>query len=163
MNAQFRSAVLFVSDMAASRRFYEQLLGQQVDMDFGVNVGYVGGLALWDIRAVSEVVFHRALEGGARLGRENLEVYFEIEDLDSALQTLLAEGVSLVHPIVEQPWAQRVLRAYDPDGHLVELAEPMDRVVLRLAASGLNAEAIRERTFMPLPVIEHMLSNSTMG
>ncbi|MBN1679538.1 MAG: VOC family protein [Anaerolineae bacterium] len=161
MNAQFRSAVLFVKDITASRRFYEQLLGQQVEMDFGVNVGYVGGLALWDVQAAFEVVFHRAPEGDARLGRENLEIYFEIEDLDAALQSLMAEEVNLVHPIVEQPWAQRVLRAYDPDGHIIELAEPMETVIHRLAASGLSKEAIHERTYMPIPFIEQTLAGET--
>jgi hypothetical protein len=132
-------------------------------MDFGVNVGYVGGLSLWDVQAVFEVVFHRVPEGDVPLGRENLEIYFEIEDLDAALQSLVSEGVSLVHPIVEQPWAQRVLRAHDPDGHIVELAEPMQRVVRRLAASGQNQEAIRERTGMPLAFIEQILAEETVG
>jgi catechol 2,3-dioxygenase-like lactoylglutathione lyase family enzyme len=161
MKTQFRSAVLFVKDMTASRRFYEALLGQQVEMDFGVNVGYVGGLALWDVQAVFDVVFHRAPDGDTRLGRNNLEVYFEVEDLDAMLQALMAAGVNLVHPIIEQPWAQRALRAYDPDGHIVELAEPMPIVVHRLVASGLSKEAIRERTAMPLPFIEQILGGNT--
>jgi catechol 2,3-dioxygenase-like lactoylglutathione lyase family enzyme len=161
MNAQFRSAILFVKDMAASRHFYEQMLGQQVDMDFGVNVGYVGGLALWDVQAVFEVVFHRSPDGDARLGHDNLEIYFEIEDLDAAQKFLMAEGVNLVHPIVEQPWAQRVLRVYDPDGHIIELAEPMPIVVRRLAASGLSKQAIRERTAMPTEFIEQTLAGET--
>ena len=161
MYAQFRSAILFVKDMKASRHFYEQLLGQQVDMDFGVNVGYVGGLALWDVQAVYDVVYHRAPDGSTRLGRDNLEVYFEIEDLDAALQALTDAGVTLVHTIVEQPWAQRVLRAYDPDGHIVELAEPMPVVVHRLAGGGLSAPAIRERTAMPIAYIEQTLRHSS--
>ncbi|MCL5275069.1 MAG: VOC family protein [Chloroflexi bacterium] len=161
MNAQFRSSVLFVKDMTVSRHFYEQLLGQQVDMDFGFFVGYVGGLALWDVQAVFEVIFHHAPEGDARFGRDNLEIYFEIEDLDAALRSLMAEGVNLVHPIVEQPWAQRVLRAYDPDGHIIELAEPMQIVVHRLTASGLSKEAIHERTAMPIAFIEQTLTGKT--
>jgi catechol 2,3-dioxygenase-like lactoylglutathione lyase family enzyme len=158
MKAQFRSAVLFVKDMAASRRFYEQLLGQQVDLDFGVNVGYVSGLSLWDVQAVFDVVYHHAPEDSTPLGRDNLELYFEVDDLDTALRTLTAEGVRLVHPITEQPWAARVLRAYDPDGHLVELAEPMDVVAHRLAANGQSVEAISKRTGMPIAVIEKMLA-----
>ena len=158
MQAQFRSVALLVSDMAASRRFYEGLLGQEVDMDLGVNVGYTCGLALWDVRAAYDVIHHHEPEGDAPLGRGNLEVYFEVDDLDAALEALTAAGVRLVHPIVEQPWAQRVMRAYDPDGHIVELAEPMGRVVQRLAASGLDVEGIRRRTYMPVEAIEHLLA-----
>jgi catechol 2,3-dioxygenase-like lactoylglutathione lyase family enzyme len=158
MKAQFRSAVLFVKDMAASRRFYEDLLGQQVEMDFGANVGYVGGLALWDIKAVFEVVYQRPPEADTALGRNNLEVYFEIDDLDAAQQALTAAGVRPVHPIIEQPWAQRALRVYDPDGHIIELAEPMPVVVRRLQAGGMSKEQIQARTAMPLPAIEQMLA-----
>ncbi|RPJ01413.1 MAG: glyoxalase [Chloroflexi bacterium] len=163
MSAQFRSAVLFVRDMAASRHFYEHLLCQKVDMNFGVNVGYVGGLSLWDVQAAAEVVFHRAPDGGTALGRDNLEIYFETEDLEAMLQLLTTAGVKLVHPIVEHPWAQRALRAYDPDGHIVELGEPMQATVRRLAAGGLSKEEIQGRTYMPLPAIEQMLAGEATG
>ncbi len=163
MNAHFRSTVLFVKDMAASRRFYEELLGQQVEMDFGVNVGYVCGLALWEIKAACDVIFHRAPEGDARLGRDNLEIYFEVDDVDAALQRLMAEGISLTHPIAEQPWAQRVLRAYDPDGYIVELAEPMPMVARRLAAEGLDKETIGKRMMMPLAFVEQSLAEKVTG
>ena len=159
MNAQFRSVVLFVRDMAASRRFYEGLLGLEVDMDLGVNVGYTCGLALWEARAAHGVIHHRAPEDDTPLGRGNLEVYLEVEDLGAALEAVEAAGVRLVHPIVEQPWAQRGLRAYDPDGHMVEIAEPMPVVVRRLANEGLDAEGIRRRTYMPIEAIEHMLAD----
>lgn len=163
MNTHFRSTVLFVKDMAASRHFYEELLSQQVEMDFGVNVGYVGGLALWEIKAAYDVIFHRAPEGEARLGCDNLEVYFEVDDVDAALQRLTAEGIRLEHPIVEQPWAQRVLRCYDPDGYIVELAEPMPMVARRLAASGLSKEVIGERMMMPLAYVEQSLAETAAG
>jgi catechol 2,3-dioxygenase-like lactoylglutathione lyase family enzyme len=158
MQATFRSVVLFVGDMAASRRFYEGLLGLQVDMDLGVNVGYTCGLALWQARAALEVIHHHAPDDDTPLGRGNLEVYFEVDDLDAAGRAVEAAGVPVVHPIVEQPWAQRVLRVHDPDGHIVEIAEPMHVVVGRLASEGLDAEGIRGRTYMPIEVIEHLLA-----
>jgi hypothetical protein len=123
-----------------------------------VNVGYVGGLSLWDVQAASDVIFHRAPDTNTPLGRDNLEIYFETEDLDAALQMLMAAGVKLVHPIVEHPWAQRGLRACDPDGHIIELAEPMQVIIRRLATSGLSKEEIQGRTYMPLPAIEQMLA-----
>lgn len=157
MKAQFRSSVLFVKDMAASRHFYEQLLGQEVEMDLGVNVGYVGGLALWELQMAYHMVFQRPPEGD--LKRDCLEVYLEVDDLDAALQELTAAGIKFVHPIIEQPWAQRALRAYDPDGFVVEIGEPMPLVLRRLSASGMSAEAIAARTYMPLPVVESMLAS----
>ena len=163
MNAQFCSAVLFVRDMMASRYFYEQLLGQQIDMDLGINVGYVGGLSLWELEAVYDVVFHHAPDADMPLGCKNMEIYFEVDDLAALQDILVNAGANLVHPIAEQPWAQRTLRVYDPDGHLVELAEPMEVVVYRLVADGLDKDAICDRTAMPMWAIEQILSKGTVA
>jgi uncharacterized glyoxalase superfamily protein PhnB len=37
----------------------------------------------------------------------------------------VVDRVDLIHPIVEQAWGQRVFRFYDPDGHAVEVGEPL--------------------------------------
>ncbi|WP_195570752.1 hypothetical protein [Paenibacillus sp. 1001270B_150601_E10] len=43
---QYFSSVLFVEDITASWIFYEELLNQQVEIDYGVNIGYVGELSV---------------------------------------------------------------------------------------------------------------------
>lgn len=138
MSIRYCSAVLFVKDIPASRRFYEDLLGQQVEMDFGANVGYVGGFAIWEIGSASTMIFHRDPESTERLGRGNLELYFETEDLDGVAERLSAAGVSTVHPIYEQPWGQRALRISDPDGHIIEVGEPMTVSIKRFAERGMT-------------------------
>jgi len=158
MTVKYISSVLFVKDIPASRRFYEELLGQQVDMDLGANVGYVGGLAIWEIGSASEMIFHRQAQGVERLGHDNFEAYFETEELDAIAERLSAAGVTIVHPIYEQPWGQRALRVYDPDCHIVEISEPMHFVVKRFAAQGLSTEQIQQRTMMPQPVIDLILA-----
>lgn len=163
MGIQFRSAVLFVKDMAVSRRFYEDLLGQQVEMDFGPNVGYVGGFALWEVGHAFSVVYRREPEAGPALGRDNLEIYFEAAELESIQQRLSEAGVKEVHAIYEQPWGQRTLRVYDPDGHIVEIGEPMDVTVKRMAAQGMEKEAISAQTGMPLAIVEYMLAGVSAG
>jgi catechol 2,3-dioxygenase-like lactoylglutathione lyase family enzyme len=40
MNITYQGSVIFVQDIAASRHFYEDLLGQQVDIDFGPSIGF---------------------------------------------------------------------------------------------------------------------------
>lgn len=163
MTIKFCSSVLFVKDIAASRHFYEDLLGQQVDMDLGVNVGYVGGFAIWEIESAFSMIYHHAPEARERLGGDNLELYFETEALDAVQQRLSETGVKLVHEIYEQPWGQRALRVYDPDGHIVELGEPMPFVMKRMLDQGMDKEEISARTFMPLPVVEHMLAEISAG
>ena len=46
MAIAFRASLLFVKDVAVSRRFYEGLLGQTVAEDFGECIGFADGFLL---------------------------------------------------------------------------------------------------------------------
>jgi catechol 2,3-dioxygenase-like lactoylglutathione lyase family enzyme len=156
MTIQFQSSVLFVRDIQASRRFYEELLGQEVEMDFGANVGYKGGFAIWHVDSAFEMIFERPADADARLGNDNFEIYFESPDLDIVWTRLSSQEVEAVHPLREQPWGQRVIRIFDPDGHVVEIGEPMPSVISRFLAQGMTAEAVAERTLLPLEFVQQV-------
>ena len=68
-------------------------------------------------------------------------------------ETLLFES----HGIMEQPWGQRVMRFYDPDDYIIEVGEPLDAVVKRMAQQGLTEEEIAERSSIPLEFVQMML------
>ena len=156
MGITYQSAVLFVEDIARSRQFYEGVLGQTVDMDFGPNVGYKGGFAIWQIDAVNQVIFGAPDHVSAPLGHNNVELYFEADDLATVSETLARAGVPFVQPIHEQPWGQRALRVADPDGHIIEFAEPMPVVIKRMLEGGATVEAIAERSSMPLAEVQYI-------
>jgi catechol 2,3-dioxygenase-like lactoylglutathione lyase family enzyme len=158
MSIKFQSTVLFVRDIAESRRFYESLLGQKIQADFGLNVGFEGGLALWQFDHAYSNVFGRPPETTDKLGRDNLEVYFETDDIQGVWNALAAASVPAVHEPREQPWGQSVFRVYDPDGHVVEIGEPMAFVVQRFASQGLTVDEIAQRTFMPCEIVERIVS-----
>jgi catechol 2,3-dioxygenase-like lactoylglutathione lyase family enzyme len=161
MTVQFQSSVIFVRDIQTSRRFYEELLGQEVEMDFGANVGYKGGFAIWQVDSAFSMIYQRPAEESERLGQDNFELYFETEDLDAIWTRLSNASVEVVHPVHEQPWGQRVIRVYDPDGHIVEVGEPMPLVIARFLAQGMAAEEVAERTLMPLEVVQQIGENAT--
>jgi catechol 2,3-dioxygenase-like lactoylglutathione lyase family enzyme len=154
---KYTSAVFFVKDIARSKAFYADLLGQKIAMDFGKCVGFEGGLTIWLENYAWEVVFGKEPPQKSPQGHIRTEICFEIVDLDSLWKKLSETGVKLAHPIREQPWGQRVGRIYDPDGHLVEFGEPMWVVVRRFAAQGLTPEEIAPRTSMPLPIVKEIL------
>ena len=157
MDVRYVSAVLFVRDIAVSRQFYEGMFGQQVDTDFGKNVGYASGLALWEAGVAHQIIYAREYAGSTPLGQQNFEVYFESDDIEAAWQELQATGVTVIQPLYEQPWGQRTLRVADPDGHIVDVGEPMPLAIKRLAAQGLDHTAIKAKTMMPISVIEQIL------
>lgn len=157
MPPQYQASVIFVKDVKASRTFYEGLLGQKVMMDHGPNVGFEGGFAIWEVNHAFEMVYQRAPDSGEPLGRENFELYFESTDLNEIWQQLSGAGVKAVHSVREQPWGQRVFRVQDPDGHVVEIGEPMSVVIMRYSDQGMDQAAIAERTSMPLEVVEMIM------
>ena len=59
-------------------------------------------------------------------------------------------------------WGQRVLRVYDPDGHVIEIGEAMEMVVRRLQGQGLLLGQTCEKTGMPEAfVAQAMVSHDT--
>jgi len=157
MTVRYQSAVLFVADIGRAKAFYVDVLGQQVLMDHGPNVGFVGGFALWQADAVEQVASVQTGVNDQPLGRDNLELYFEADDLVEMVMRLQERDVALVHPLLEQPWGQRTIRCYDPDGHIVEVGEPMPAVVRRLQGAGMGVEEIAGKTAMPVGVVTAML------
>jgi len=160
MNIHFQSTVLFVKDIAVSRRFYQELLGQTVLVDHGPNVGFAGGFAIWQAEHALQTIYARLEDDPQPLGRRNCEIYFESDELDPLCTRLQAEGIELIHPIHEQPWGQRVVRFYDPDHHIVEVGEPMPFVIQRFLAQGLSVEQVAQRTFMPPEIVQQLASLS---
>ncbi len=153
---RFVCPLLVVEDMAVARKFYEEVLGQQVRYDFGENLEFAGGFSLHlgeHFRRLLGVTAPVVPDAAPRF-----ELYFEAEDLPPIAARLKELGVRFVHPLREQPWAQRVMRVYDPDGHVVEIGESMDAVVRRLAGQGMSPAAIGARTSLPPEFVERALA-----
>lgn len=156
MTIQCQPPVIFVKDIAVSCRFYEDLLGQKVMMDFGPCVSFVGGFALWHVEHAYQMIFNTSVDDTSPLGRKNLEFCFETDDLDAVLAKVTAAQVKLVCPPHEQPWGQRVFHIYDPDGHIVEIGEAMPTVLLRFMSQGMSVKDAARRTGMPLEFVQHV-------
>jgi catechol 2,3-dioxygenase-like lactoylglutathione lyase family enzyme/RimJ/RimL family protein N-acetyltransferase len=153
MNIKFISSILFVEDIKISRQFYEGVLGQTVDIDFGVNVSYTSGFSLWQRDHAWGVIFGAKQPGSNPACQPEVELGFETAHIDEAIRCLDAAGVKYEHPLIEQPWGQRTVRFYDPDQHLIELGELMSVVIARFLSQGLSIEQAAQRTGMPLEIV----------
>ena len=92
-----------------------------------------------------------------KVGTSNSEIYFETEDLDDLYKRLAEEG-RVIHSIRTHPWGQRAFRVYDPDDHIIEFAESMESVVLRLHNEGFSLEEIANKSMMPMEFISMALN-----
>ena len=154
-NPVFKSIVLLVEDIENSKYFYNVVLGQKIVMDFGENVGFEGGLAIWKKDYALNLIFRNGASE-VKVGSNNLELYFEFDNLIDLFEKINGRA-RIIHPIREHPWGQRGFRVYDPDGHIVEFGESMESVVLRLHYQGLNVDEISKKSLMPVAFIQMVL------
>ncbi|MBT3362269.1 MAG: glyoxalase/bleomycin resistance/dioxygenase family protein [Chloroflexi bacterium] len=152
---KFVCPLIVVDDIARSRKFYEEVLRQEVEYDFGENVQFKGA------HAIHLKEHYRTLLGGndheIAHKANNMELYFETDDVTGDYDRLKAANVDFVHELNEQPWGQRVVRFYDPDGHIVEIGETMQAVVLRFHQEGDSVEEICAKSCMPKEFVEMVI------
>ena len=137
-------------DISASKHFYENVIHQNAVMDIGVHVTFEGfslqqgyaelvGIAVDSVKDQSH----------------NFQVYFEVEDLDKVYAQMKSiPSLQWVHEIKEYPWGQRDIRVYDPDKHIVEIAEDMTTVIKRFFNQGMSPEEVSIRTMFPIDIVK---------
>lgn len=123
---QLRNVLIVVSDIEKSKRFYTQLFGLQVLADFGSNIILSEGLVLQEKEA-----WETLLGTSAGFGGNQSELYFEENAMEAFVERLYSyeETVSIVNELQDQErW---VIRIYDPDKHLIEVAESFEHAKRR--------------------------------
>ncbi|AUB59018.1 glyoxalase [Methanobacterium sp. MZ-A1] len=148
--------LIAVEDIQKSRKFYEDVLKQEVEMDHGANVAFKGGFAIHDA-AHYQGLLGESYPIDIRVKKNFLELYFESEDLNRLQEKLDSINTKFLHRIQEQPWGQRVMRFYDPDGYIIEVGEPLEFVVRRFAQQGFSLKEISQKSSLPLEFVETVL------
>ncbi|MGE5415430.1 MAG: VOC family protein [Acidobacteriota bacterium] len=159
MSIKLSSSVLLVEDVDKSRQFYETLLEQVVELDHGECVVFLGGFAIWDRDYANNLIFGQT-KTTPHERNHDFELYFETDTLDEVFDKFKKANIELVHPLVEQPWGQRVIRVYDPDRHIVEIGELMTIVIKRYLDQGMTVDDVAARTSMPVEVVRAVVQGS---
>ena len=165
MKIKYICPLITVQDIYKSRKFYENVLKQEVEMDHGANVAFKDGFAIHDAEHYNELLGESPATNGNgdknfNIDKNFMELYFESEDLDSIQEKLESLNCRFVHKIRAQPWGQRVMRFYDPDGYIIEVGEPLEFVVRRFAAQGLSIEEISEKSSTPVEFVKMVLEQN---
>lgn len=151
---KFQLALLSVKDVEVSKRFYGELFGQTVTLDLGRNVTFSGGFAIQQDFAWLTGIEEASVKEQAH----NMELYFEEDDFDAFMQKLSAyEDVRYVHPPKKHEWQQRVVRIYDPDGHMIEIGESMQVIARRYLAQGFSVEETSKLIQHPVAFVKACL------
>ena len=151
---EYICTLLSVTDLARARSFYCDVLDMTVTADFGANITLDGRISLQTMDTWKSFLRTDAVT----LGHNASELYFETDDLDALAERLQAHEVTLMHPVIEHSWGQRVIRFYDPDQHIIEVGERLTAVARRFHDTGMTAAQIAARIDIPLDTARELLS-----
>jgi len=152
MKLEYKLPLIAVKSIEISKKFYADLFGQEVVLDLGRNVTLSGGFALqedfkWLADLPEEPSYDKCY---------NMELYFEVDDFDGFMDKLSAfPEIKWVNPPKKYEWQQRVIRIFDPDGHMIEIGESMAVIARRYLAEGKTPE---ETSAIIMHPVEFVLS-----
>ena len=152
---KFICPLITVSNIAQSRKFYEEVLGQKVKYDFGENVTFHGDFAIHLDSHFGKLINNKTIQKGSN----SFELYFEENNLEKLNEKLIDYGVEFIHPLKEQPWKQKVVRFYDPDMNMIEVGESLKHTAKRLNSIGNSTQQIAELMDVPISEINQWLKD----
>jgi len=114
---------LFVDDIAATKRFYQDVFGVRIKYEDDVSAVFDFAhiqVNLLDATAVPELIEPAVLaprEAGSRL-----VLTIDVDDVDAMCAELGKRGVELLNGPMDRPWGIRTASFRDPAGHIWEIA-----------------------------------------
>lgn len=151
---KYTCVVISVANINAARRFYQDLFELEVYQDYGKNITFTCGLALqqdfdWLVNLPKEKIIKKS---------NNAEIVFEEQDFDGFLNKLKAySNIEYLGEVIEHSWGQRVIRFYDPDGHVIEVGEDMKMVIQRFLNAGMTMEEVSVKMDASVEDLEKLL------
>ncbi len=114
MNVKRIVANIAAQDIAAARRFYQDVLGLDLMMDHG-------WIATYGSRQTMSVQISVATEGGSGTPVPDLSI--EVDDLDAALARMRQANITIEYGPADEPWGVRRFYVRDPFGKLLNILE----------------------------------------
>jgi catechol 2,3-dioxygenase-like lactoylglutathione lyase family enzyme len=154
---RFGCSLIAVKDINVSRKFYEKVLQQKVDLDLGANVSFGNGPSIFAIQSNYTGLVDIDRFNVTYKGNDH-ELYFEEENFDEFVNYLMQyDDLVYLHKVKEYPWGQRVIRFYDPDFHIIEVGESMESVFKRFYSQGMSMDEVAKRTSHPVEFVKKYL------
>jgi uncharacterized glyoxalase superfamily protein PhnB len=118
--------IIAVPSVDDARSFYVDTLGFQHVM------GMLGKDGQLDFCTVmlggASIMFNRGAAAGRPAGKQAVEIYLEVGDVDALHGALKKKGVAITDPLTLQWWGDRTFKVLDPNGYEIwfytNVAEP---------------------------------------
>lgn len=152
MEIKFHSTVIMTEEFEMMKSFYQNILQQKIEFDFGNCIGFKNGLSLWKLKNDYPIAkkLGRTFD---KSGNMNLEFCFETDDFELVVENLKMYKLNYLHEETEELWGQKTVRFFDPENNLVEIGETIPCFVKRFQNQGMNAEEIAQKTSVPIEMV----------
>jgi catechol 2,3-dioxygenase-like lactoylglutathione lyase family enzyme len=155
MEIKFHSTVIITKEFELMKSFYQNILQQKIEFDFGNCIGFKNGLSLWKLKEEYPIAkkLGRTFD---KSGNNNLEICFETHDFELVVENLKKHQLKYLHKVIEELWRQHTIRFYDPENNLVEIGETIPCFVKRFRNQGMSAEEISKKTSVPIEMVSEI-------
>ncbi|MDA3882892.1 MAG: hypothetical protein PF481_06385 [Bacteroidales bacterium] len=155
MNIKFHSSVIITKDFDKMKIFYQEVLQQEIEFDFGNCIGFKNGISLWKLTKEYPIAkkLGRTYDSS---GNKNLEICFETDNYKELVSSIEKHTIHYLHKTIEERWGQYTMRFYDPENNLIEIGESMSCFVKRFYNQGLSVEDVSKRTSVPIEIIQEI-------
>jgi len=157
-NIKFMGSLITVADIKKSRDFYENVLEQKVEADYGENVSF-GGFSIHLQPHFKMLIDNKDVV----VGGNNFELYFEYDNLEQIVEKLKVKKVEFIHELQEAPWKQLGVKFYDPDKNIIEIGETLEYLSFRLYKQGNTFDEVSKLTGLSREFIEKSVQYRQAG
>jgi len=115
---------LFVEDLPATKRFYQEVFGLPVHFEDDVSAVFDFRGTLVNLLQATEApeLIEPAAVAPADVG-SRFQFTLNVDDVDATCAELTARGVELLNGPIDRPWGIRTASFRDPAGHIWEIAK----------------------------------------
>ena len=140
-------------DFDKMKKFYHEILKQEIELDFGNCISFKNGLSIWKLNK-DFTISQKLGRTYDKSGNKNLEICFETDTFDEVTTELRKMDLIYLHEVIEEFWGQRTIRFYDPENNLVEIGETIPCFVKRFYKQGMTIEEVAQRTSVPINLVQ---------
>lgn len=115
---------LFVEDLPATKRFYQEVFGLPIHYEDDASVVFNFGNTLVNLLNVTEApeLIEPASVASPDAG-SRFQFTITVDDVDATCAELAKRGVGLLNGPIDRPWGVRTATFKDPGGHIWEIAK----------------------------------------
>ena len=121
--------ILYVVNQEKSCVFYQQIFRRKADLhvqgmtEFRLADNFTLGLMPND--GIAGILKGKMPHPDHRIGIPGCELYLYVDDIQLEYDNAVACGATLIDPISDRDWGDRVCYFSDPDGHILAFAEKL--------------------------------------